>query len=79
MSDSNSNLHRRFDLILIGCVVVATVSYLVFLYGSWVQFQTDRLTRDSKIDELLDRFPKGTVPPVPAKKAEPVAGTDDGD
>lgn len=41
------------------CMIVAIgVAYFVFLYGSWMQFQKDRATRDSKIDELLERLPK---------------------
>lgn len=42
-------------MVAIGVLVGA---YLLFLYASWNQFQTDRAARDAKIDELLDRLPK---------------------
>lgn len=39
-------------------ILVIGAAYLVFLYASWNGFQQDRLTRDSKIDELLERIPR---------------------
>lgn len=55
-------------VILTGCMVLATVAYLIFLAGTWQQFQQDRVSRDTKIDELLDR--------LPPKKKEPVVVVD---
>jgi hypothetical protein len=48
---------RHVALIMMGCMFLITASYLVFLYGSWVQFQQDRSVRDSKLNDLLDRIP----------------------
>lgn len=42
-------------MVAIGVLVGA---YLIFLYGTWNQYQNDRAARDAKIDELLDKFPK---------------------
>ena len=38
-------------IMAVGC------AYFIFLWASWQQFQNDRTTRDSKIDELLARIP----------------------
>jgi hypothetical protein len=62
--------HKEFTLILLVMMGIITCAYLVFLYGSWEQFQQDRLTRDNKINELLDRLPKRKdVPDVPATES----------
>jgi hypothetical protein len=39
-------------------IVAIGVAYFIFLWASWQEFQKDRATRDSKIDELLERIPK---------------------
>jgi hypothetical protein len=64
----NKQLSRYFAIIAIGCMVVITASYLVFLYSSWEQFQNDRAKRDDKIDELLARFPKKVEPEAKASE-----------
>lgn len=38
-------------------ILVIGAAYLVFLYASWHEFQQDRITRDTKIDQLLERIP----------------------
>lgn len=76
---TDSNLHRNFVLLTLGCMFLVTAAYLVFLYGSWNQFQNDRAQRDAKIDELLDRFPRKEAPPVPATKDKVVSNTDESD
>lgn len=47
-------------------IIAVGVGYFVFLWASWQEWQRDRATRDSKIDELLERLPK------PKSKSEPV-------
>lgn len=39
-------------------ILMIGAAYMIFLYASWNQFQNDRMTRDSKIDELLERIPR---------------------
>jgi hypothetical protein len=47
--------------VALAIIVGIGVSYFLFLAATWQQFQKDRMNRDTKIDELLDRIPK----PVP--------------
>lgn len=42
-------------------MLMIAAGYFVFLLATWHQFQNDRLVRDEKINELLDR-----IPPKPA-------------
>lgn len=43
--------------VTLGMIALIGVSYFVFLYATWLQFQRDKTARDSKIDELLERIP----------------------
>jgi hypothetical protein len=48
--------------IIAGCFVLMAAAYLAYLAASWNQYQEDRASRDSKINELLDRIkPSGPV------------------
>lgn len=48
----------------LACIVIVCIgiSYFTFLYKSWQAYQEDRLERDSKLNEILDRIPKPTIP-----------------
>lgn len=49
----------KANSLILAVVFLMAASYLVFLWGTWNQFQTDRVNRDHKLDEFLDRaFPK---------------------
>lgn len=43
-------------------ITLIGVSYFVFLYATWMQFQRDKTARDAKIDDLLERIPKPAKP-----------------
>jgi predicted RND superfamily exporter protein len=47
-------------------ILAVGVSYFIFLYSSYQQWQKDRETRDAKIDQLLERIP---VPKPPTADA----------
>lgn len=44
--------------VAIGVMLAIGAAYMFYLMKSWEQFQVDRITRDEKINELLDKFPK---------------------
>jgi hypothetical protein len=56
---------KTVQVIAICCIITIGAAYLLFLYASWNQFQQDRATRDSKIDELLERIPKPKPVAIP--------------
>jgi hypothetical protein len=56
--------------VVTGCMVFATVAYLLFLAASWNQYQEDRSARSVKIDEILDRLPKKKAGPEVVVTAE---------
>lgn len=60
---------KAISAIMLGIMCLAALSYMLFLYASWHQFQEDRFTRDEKIDELLDRIPR-PVKPKPAESED---------
>jgi hypothetical protein len=70
MSTPDIKLGKSLLLVCGVCCIAITAAYFVFLYGSWLQFQSDRGRRDSKIDELLDRIStrdtSASSPPAPA-------------
>lgn len=53
----NVKLSRFTLLLLAGCVVLMTAAYILFLTATWNQLQVDRLRRDERLDNLLDRIP----------------------
>lgn len=54
---------KAFQLVAISVMVIVGAAYMVFLVKSWEQMQIDRMTRDEKINELLDAV-KGRKAPV---------------
>lgn len=55
----NAEITPRASVVIAMVVVsLAGLAYMVFLAATWNQYQQDRVSRDAKIDELLDRFPK---------------------
>lgn len=57
---------KTTQLVAIVMIVAIGVAYFIFLYASWVEFQKDRATRDSKIDQLLERIPKPKINDEPS-------------
>lgn len=51
-------LPKLTPIVAMAAIGILVASYLIFLYATWNQYQNDRLTRDAKIDALLDRLPK---------------------
>lgn len=49
-----------FRYVAIAVVVVAGMAYLVFLGMTWRQLQDDRITRNEKVDALLDKLNDST-------------------
>lgn len=54
----NVNPAKVTPWLTLGIITLIGVSYFVFLYATWIQFQRDKEARDSKIDDLLERIPK---------------------
>lgn len=48
-------------MVPVAAVVIMTaiaISYFIYLVMTWRQYQKDRDTRDTRINEVLDRLPK---------------------
>jgi hypothetical protein len=55
-------INKMTAIVAMAAIILMAGSYALFLYATWQQYQTDRLSRDKKIDELLARIPKKETP-----------------
>jgi hypothetical protein len=49
---------NKVTFYLMFLMTVVCAAYLTWLAAIWNQYQADRLSRNDKINELLDRFPR---------------------
>lgn len=55
---------KTVRLIAVGVMLAIGAAYMFYLVKSWEQLQMDRLTRDQKINELLDAVRASRPAPV---------------
>jgi hypothetical protein len=53
---------KYVPFVILGCVVIITGAYLIYLASSWQMMSQEHALRESRMNDILDKMPKSSHP-----------------